>query len=107
LPVITGKKTHIGSGNRQTNKKFLKRLLFPAISGRPSLPFVNVFTVVIEREPVPVAVIPVAVLAVKGEIRPLPAESAGLVQGIFFFPEQAGEEGADPADDSHGRYVLP
>jgi hypothetical protein len=62
---------------------------------------------VIEREPVHVAVILVAELAVKGEICPFPAEGAGLVQGIFFPAEEGGEELTDPADDSHGRYVLP
>jgi hypothetical protein len=55
----------------------------------------------IERKPVAVAEILVAELAMKGEIRPLSAERAGLVQGVLFFWEKVCKEGTDPANDSH------
>jgi len=41
----------------------------------------------IERQPVPVAIILPAVFTEKREIDPLATRSTGLIQGIFLFPE--------------------
>ncbi len=70
--------------------------------GRALFPLVNVFTAMIKGQAVFVAEVLVAVFAVEWEIQPLAAESAGLIQGVFFPVKKTGKKCPDPADDSHG-----
>ena len=73
---------------------------------RPVLPCFDVFAVMVERQTVRVAEILVAVFAVERQVDPLAAESAGGVQGVLLLFEKTGEKSPDPANDSHGSYVL-
>jgi len=43
----------------------------------------------IERQPVPVAIVLMTKFAEEREINPLPTYGTGLVQGILFLPEQS------------------
>jgi hypothetical protein len=43
----------------------------------------------IERQPVPVAIVLVAIFTEEREINQFPANRTGLVQGILFFTEQS------------------
>jgi hypothetical protein len=77
-------------------------------AGRPGtpLPRIDIFAVVVKGQAVPVAEVETAVLAMERKVRPLAAESAGLVQGIFFLFEKAIEKCPYPADDSHTGYCC-
>jgi hypothetical protein len=46
-------------------------------------PFLNIFTLMIERKPVPVAIVLVTIFAEEREIDPLPANRTGLVHGVL------------------------
>ena len=46
----------------------------------------------VEGEPVPVTVVPVAVITVEREIRAFPTDSARLIEGIRLLLKKAGEE---------------
>ncbi len=59
----------------------------------------------VEREPVPVAVILPAVLAVEREVDPLAADSAGLVHRVRFFTGKPREEMTNRIPQSHGADV--
>jgi hypothetical protein len=69
------------------------------------LPFLDIPAVVIERQPVPVAIKPVTIFAVEREIDPLAADCTGFVQGVFLLPEQLGKKAGDPVSRFHGEPV--
>jgi hypothetical protein len=64
-------------------------------------PFPDIPAVMIERQPVPVAIIQVTIFTIKREIDTFAADRTGLVQGIFLFPEERGKKAADPISQSH------
>jgi hypothetical protein len=66
-----------------------------------SLPLIDVPALVIERQPVFVAVILPAVFAVEREIDPLAADSAGFVHRVLLLPEETREEMAEGSDKTH------
>jgi hypothetical protein len=68
----------------------------------PVFPFVNILTVMVERQPVFIAIIPVTIFTEKREIYPLPAGSTGLVQGILLFPEESCKKAGNGVSKSHG-----
>ena len=53
-----------------------------SLSG-PLLPLINILTIVIERQPVPVAIILVTIFTEEREIDLFPANRTGLVQGVL------------------------
>jgi hypothetical protein len=72
---------------------------------RLPLPLIEVPAIVIEREPVPVAVILPAVLAVEREIDPLAADCAGPVYRVLLLLKKPREEMTDGIPQSHGADV--
>jgi hypothetical protein len=67
----------------------------------PVFPFVNIPAVMIERQPVFIAIIPVTIFTEKREIYPFPAGSTGLVQGILLFPEESRKKAGNEVSRSH------
>ena len=65
------------------------------------LPLADIPAVVIEREPVLVAIILPAVLAVEREVDPLATDCAGFVHRVLLFPEKARDEAMDGCDKTH------
>ena len=55
-------------------------------------PGIDIITVMIEGQPVPVAVVPVAILTPEREINPLPADSAVLEEGVLLLREKPEEQ---------------
>jgi hypothetical protein len=72
---------------------------------RPSLPLVDIAAIVIEREPVLVAIVLLTIFAVKREVDPLTADSAGPVYRVLLLPEEPREETTDSIPQSHGADV--
>jgi hypothetical protein len=71
----------------------------------PVFPFVNIPAVMIERQPVPVAIIPATIFTIKREIDPLAAGITGFVQGVLLLSEEPGKKAGDPVSRSHAEPV--
>jgi hypothetical protein len=56
---------------------------------------------VIEREPVPVAIIQVAVFAMEGKIGAFPADSTACVKGVLFLSNNSENERSDFFNNFH------
>ena len=72
----------------------------------PLLPFPDIPAVMIERQPVHIAKVLVAVVTEKWEIHPLAADRTGPVHRIFFLLEQPGKKAGDPITQVHAVGAL-